>query len=581
MQQENKKLLSLAFALIGMILLTSIRYRVYCDDHWWHMLTGRFILENGAIPTIDPFSFTHAGSPWVNWEWLAGLVMYAVYSLLGPSGLQLLRLVLVGGTLILIWKNITRLAHSEGYGLLLSRVFVMPLVILVLACLNLDRPHSFGYLFTALAVMLSYSLAKRPAVYKSLSLLALVAVWTQMHPSWMLGVLLIIAILCEAPLAQLFSGDKTWLKNNRLALISALLQLVLALALKASGGYSHSVNSIFQASRLFEWQSLPELFSLANIPLVAFVFMSMLWLALAAINRHSLKSPFVLFQFAAMILGFVYFRFTPYFAIMACPQIVVWLAPHFTKLNLSRRTLYLAMLFLAVGYFLLVKLEFDYNYKSLGWGLKLRHNPQPVVEFMRGHELSGNLMSNWLPTHGYLAYQLWPDSRVFIDGRIPQLFSLDFLELYSNEKNLHKILDKYPVDFYVMVTPTEAVSINKALLLQDRDDFALLYFSENSALWMRDRGKGNKDKDEAGTGTQADKHKSAPPSFKLIDPWRISKESFIKWMQGENFERFAKELELLLRLAPESKMAATLLKTARNYPKLSEEQKSRLAGMGE
>ncbi len=35
-------------------------------DVWWHLRIGQQIVERGAIPTTDEFTFTRAGEVWVN-----------------------------------------------------------------------------------------------------------------------------------------------------------------------------------------------------------------------------------------------------------------------------------------------------------------------------------------------------------------------------------------------------------------------------------------------------------------------------------------------------------------------------------
>ena len=50
-------------------------------DLWWHIATGREILASGAIPTVDPFSFTFEGREWISHEWLWDAVVW----LAGPG----------------------------------------------------------------------------------------------------------------------------------------------------------------------------------------------------------------------------------------------------------------------------------------------------------------------------------------------------------------------------------------------------------------------------------------------------------------------------------------------------------------
>src|SRR5580698_6924887 len=57
------------------------------SDTFWHLKTGEWILSHGMIPHADPFSGTVQGKPWLDWEWLFQVAIYAVYSW---GGFQLL-----------------------------------------------------------------------------------------------------------------------------------------------------------------------------------------------------------------------------------------------------------------------------------------------------------------------------------------------------------------------------------------------------------------------------------------------------------------------------------------------------------
>ena len=59
-------------------------------DTWSHLATGEWILAHGAIPRVDPFSFSFAGQPWTAHEWLAELVMALAFRAAGWSGVALL-----------------------------------------------------------------------------------------------------------------------------------------------------------------------------------------------------------------------------------------------------------------------------------------------------------------------------------------------------------------------------------------------------------------------------------------------------------------------------------------------------------
>src|SRR2546429_509602 len=55
------------------------------SDAGWHIRAGESILERGAIPHADPFSFTRQGAPWFAWEWGSDAVVGAVHQFGGLS----------------------------------------------------------------------------------------------------------------------------------------------------------------------------------------------------------------------------------------------------------------------------------------------------------------------------------------------------------------------------------------------------------------------------------------------------------------------------------------------------------------
>jgi len=57
--------------------------RLSDPDPWWHLATGRWIVEHHAIPHADPFSFTMAGAPWRAVDWLLGLGIWGSFALAG------------------------------------------------------------------------------------------------------------------------------------------------------------------------------------------------------------------------------------------------------------------------------------------------------------------------------------------------------------------------------------------------------------------------------------------------------------------------------------------------------------------
>ena len=46
-------------------------------DSFWHLATGRWIVEHRALPLQDPFAVASDRTEWINGEWLFETVAYA------------------------------------------------------------------------------------------------------------------------------------------------------------------------------------------------------------------------------------------------------------------------------------------------------------------------------------------------------------------------------------------------------------------------------------------------------------------------------------------------------------------------
>lgn len=87
-------------ALVGVIIgAAPIRDNSFLT----HLATGRLILDQGGVPTADPYSFTAAGEPWVVQSWLASLAYGIADELAGFAGLRLLNGALCAAIAVGLW----------------------------------------------------------------------------------------------------------------------------------------------------------------------------------------------------------------------------------------------------------------------------------------------------------------------------------------------------------------------------------------------------------------------------------------------------------------------------------------------
>jgi hypothetical protein len=188
-------------AALALFALRPLLTAIPPHDFWWHMAMGRTIVETGAIPSVDLFSFTRAGEPFYNQAWLAQLLMYGLHSL---GGIPLL---LIAQSLVILcaYGMLLRLCVWRTNRIRLS----VALLLLATMPLSFDnwtiRPQSYAFpLFVGfLTVLTEYRLGRANRLWL---LPLLMALWVNIHGSFVLGGALIAIVLIGEQLKGLRRG---------------------------------------------------------------------------------------------------------------------------------------------------------------------------------------------------------------------------------------------------------------------------------------------------------------------------------------------------------------------------------------
>jgi hypothetical protein len=178
-------------------------------DVWWHVATGRLILDDGAVPHTDPWAFTSEAGGWVPTAWLSDVVMAGVWHAGGYDAVRVLRVVLAASIVVAVWLLARAWAPSIGTAAAGTAV-----VLVALAPFLRERPQVISYLFVAwLAHQVQRVLAGRPP-----GLLPAVLVtyaWANLHGMWVL-----------APVALLGAGVLSWWDDHRRVDVAARCTLI-------------------------------------------------------------------------------------------------------------------------------------------------------------------------------------------------------------------------------------------------------------------------------------------------------------------------------------------------------------------
>src|SRR5690349_856544 len=153
-------------------------------DMWWHLSTGRYVVQNHAVPHTEPFSATIAGKPWTAHEWLSGVVFYLAYSLLGSAGPLLLTACVLT---LAFWFS-----YQRSGGPLPARLFALALGVAATTPIFSVRPQIFTYALAAI-FLLGLTRYFQTGAYKMLLWLpALTILWVNFHGGYVLGLTIIL-----------------------------------------------------------------------------------------------------------------------------------------------------------------------------------------------------------------------------------------------------------------------------------------------------------------------------------------------------------------------------------------------------
>jgi hypothetical protein len=158
-------------------------------DVWWHLRTGQLILETGAVPRHDLFTYTSATRPWIDVYWLYQVGLALLYRAGGASALVLLKATVGAGIVGL--SMLGRRAGARAWPLALAWI---PGLLMLSGRLS-ERPEAVSLaLLTAFLVVLARATRSPRALW---SLPILQAVWVNCHGFFVAGPLLLLAYAAE------------------------------------------------------------------------------------------------------------------------------------------------------------------------------------------------------------------------------------------------------------------------------------------------------------------------------------------------------------------------------------------------
>lgn len=304
------------------------------DDLWWHLAAGRWIVEHGAVPHVDPFSFTGFMGAWIDNEWLPQVLFYGTWRVAGNVGLVLLGS-LVYASIFLAVRAYLRAARNPS--MLLPSLLVG--IGLSYGWWGL-RPSAFTLLGLLLLLIVVERGRRHP--WRLAQLPALFLVWANVHPGFLLGLMILAGMAVASGVEGLRRGGAAVGRGlreggrlGRCALASAAATLVNPYGWQVyAQQFSIAGNAPYRAV-LDEWAP----------PSVAFLVLVLATLGIFLVLRfRKTPLPALVPIFGAAALSLTAVRFEEYFAVVAVPALFARLGP---RRGLGARTALLAAVVVA------------------------------------------------------------------------------------------------------------------------------------------------------------------------------------------------------------------------------------------
>jgi len=483
-----------AAALSGAVSLR----RIIAVDFWWQIATGRLVAEHGW-PTVDVFSYTAAGRPWIELRWLYCWLVYRGWDALGAEALSAMKWPLVTGALGLVTlASIGRRSAPFAGG---------ALVLALAACSRrfFLRPELVSYVLLAgFAAILVHHRRRGGRLVWLLPVLQIL--WVNLQPLFVLGPIVVATMLADAAAGAAWSAPDSQAGERRRALT---LALVLAACVAACLVNPYGADGAYQPFLLLDEMRGSVFKSVISELWTPFAFLetaAVRWfLALiaaaalsAAINLRRLDRFWTLLAVSQLWLAVTAVRNVPLFAIVAIPFILsnvertfLWNRRSGRALVVSGRVTSLAAIGLAAWFSVSLVSGRYYAQRNdpnrFGLGIAERSRPDRAVDFLERADVGGNVLGT-LPENSYL---VWRGHRVYADPRLEvygeELFQ-NYLDVQRDPAAFRAAVERY--DIRTGLVGLEATAVAR---LFRREGWPLVYLDEVAAVFVRPDSAGGLD----------------------------------------------------------------------------------------
>jgi hypothetical protein len=508
--QENKYAV---FGLLGIFLLVvffAASYKISGDDDlFWHLATGRYIVENKVVPDKDVFGHVTSGMEWIPFEWGWDVLTYTLYNIGGYNAILVFRSLAYCFVFFILFLLLRKFKVNS----FLSVLMLFFLLIGIMDRLS-PRPHIITYIFFAalLYILMNYKYINREKYSKRLYFLPFMfLIWANSHMGVLAGGLVLFIFTLNETIVYLkngkFSGTDinplTILELKKLWLISAVCGLVLLVNPHGISTYIYAYGhtKMRMLETINEWRSpfTKEL----DFGITLTVYKWFLYSGVAVLIYAYSKKDLL---FALMFTGFAVYsvravRFTVDYEMIMFVFITLSISYFISKIrsvqfhNFMNGFIPKGIAAAALIYLLTMipngdiyaKMQY---YRIPGWGIDDQFMPVQLFDFMKENKISGTPY-NHFGTGGYLVWN-FPDQKNYIDSRnLNDDIYYEYNWFMRMKPRFEKMMEERGIDYVIYLDPDMIRRIGdlKELItnyLSTNPGWKLVFWDDKSMLFLKD-----------------------------------------------------------------------------------------------
>jgi hypothetical protein len=466
--------------LLGVFSLTVVLafHNITEGDLWAKLAIGSTLWNTGHLPRHDVYAFTPVLPQYIDHEWGAGVVFYALLQWFGPSSLIVLRMALALGLLALAFLT----GRRQGCDANLLLLLALPAAACILTgYIPVARSHVFTF-FLFSAILFCLEELRRGGRWPAVALPALMLAAANLHGGFVVGLGVVFIYAAFGLLAR-----------ERAALMIFVAAACAAVTLINPYGldfWRYLIPALLHPrARIQEWRPLPPLawddfWGFRLLFVLTFIGVAAGWKGVERKNRAGLA---VLALTACM--GWRSRRHGPFLGVAA----LAYAGPYFQALWARKFNLLPAagLLYAAIAVWVAIRFLPGASLTPLS---PIGEDPVREVDILALAGAKGNAATPFA-WGSYVSWRLYPNVKVSMDGRYETTYPESTFELnnafYDHQGDWLRLAREFKVDYVILdlqtepLRPAELEAAGYILITNVANVSALLSLPEHAPLLQK------------------------------------------------------------------------------------------------